>query len=130
MVSATTEAGPQIFVRTKSFVRQFSSASFVDTLAEAVVFDLDAYCTSNIEVTENMVLSNIDVSVRSIPVTKYPIPTTGAKESTVKERSAVDRVQPVGPDYKVYRPVAPCLTCKDFRCIYRVTPATACPATW
>ena len=84
---------------------------------QAVVFNLDAYCTSNIEVTENMVLSNIDVSVRSIPVTKYPIPTTSAKESTVKEGGPVDRVQPVGTDDKVYRPVAPCLTGKDLRCI-------------
>ena len=32
-----------------------------------------------------MVLSNIDVKARSIPVTEYSTPTTGAKERVVKE---------------------------------------------
>jgi hypothetical protein len=72
---------------------------------------------SNIEVAKNMVLSNIDAGVRSTPVTKYPTPTTSTKESTVKEGGPVDRVQPVGPDDKIYRPVAPCLTGKDLRCV-------------
>tara|TARA_B110000196_G_scaffold129427_1_gene112190 strand:+ start:754 stop:900 length:147 start_codon:yes stop_codon:yes gene_type:complete len=47
---------------------------------------------SNIEVAENKVLSNIDVSVRSTPVTKYPTPATSTKESTVKEGGPVNRV--------------------------------------